>query len=238
MSLSSGISIHDFLMQQKYKKCRTAVQRYAADFFLYIYHVKVSISITYPILKRTGDYIVSLICLLILGPLIIILSLIILLTGGGPVIYSQKRTGYHEKPFNIYKFRSLKHGTYLGTDLIVDKNDNRISRIGRFMRKYKLDEIPNFINVLMGDMSLVGPRPEQEYYIKKIVLKAPDYKKILEVKPGMTSWGQVKYGYASTVEGMIERLQYDLYYMEHRSLLFDLKILFHTVGIVFRGRGI
>jgi lipopolysaccharide/colanic/teichoic acid biosynthesis glycosyltransferase len=238
MSLSSGISKHDFLMQQKYKKCRTAGQRYSADFFLYIYQMKVSGSKTYPILKSTGDYIVSLICLLILSPLIIILSLTILLTGGGPVLYSQKRTGLNDKSFNIYKFRSLKHGTHLGTDLIVDKNDTRISRIGRFMRKYKLDEIPNFINVLSGDMSLVGPRPEQKYYIDKIVLKAPDYRKLLEVKPGMTSWGQVRYGYASTVDGMIERLQYDLYYIEHRSLLFDLKILLHTIGIVFRGRGI
>lgn len=170
--------------------------------------------------------------------MIIAFSAIILLTGGVPVFYSQKRIGKNGKVFNLYKFRSLKHGTDPGTNLIVDKYDVRITRFGRFMRKYKLDEIPNFINVLRGEMSVVGHRPEQEYYIEKIVLSAPDYKKLLGVKPGISSWGQIKYGYASTVEGMIDRLQYDLYYLENRSLMFDLKIILHTIGIVLRGRGI
>jgi lipopolysaccharide/colanic/teichoic acid biosynthesis glycosyltransferase len=192
----------------------------------------------YPILKISGDYAVAFLSLVILSPLILILSIILLISGGGPVIYSQQRTGKNGKQFRIYKFRSLKHGVNISTDLIVHKNDNRITTIGRFMRKYKIDEIPNFINVLLGDMSLVGPRPEQEYYIKKIVTDAPEYRKLLEIKPGITSWGQVKYGYASTVDGMIERLQYDLYYLENRSLLFDLKILIYTAGIVFRGKGI
>ncbi|OFX43051.1 MAG: hypothetical protein A2X03_03060 [Bacteroidetes bacterium GWA2_40_15] len=190
------------------------------------------------ILRTTGDYAVSVLCLIILSPFIIILSLMLLISGGGPVIYSQRRTGKNGKSFNIYKFRSLKRGTHLGVDLIVDKDDPRITRIGRFMRKYKLDEIPNFINVLMGDMSVVGPRPEQEYYIDKIVLKAPEYRKLLEIKPGITSWGQVKFGYASTVDEMIERHKYDLYYLENRSFAFDMKIIFYTIIIVLKGRGI
>ena len=193
---------------------------------------------TYQITKVIFDYAASIFCLVILSPLIIALSAIILLTGGVPVLYSQKRIGKNGKVFNLYKFRSLKHGTDPGINLIVDKCDVRITRFGRIMRKYKLDEIPNFINVLRGEMSVVGPRPEQEYFIEKIVLRAPDYRKLLGVKPGISSWGQIKFGYASTVEGMIERLQYDLYYLENRSLMFDLKIVLHTIGIVLRGRGI
>lgn len=154
------------------------------------------------------------------------------------MIFSQKRTGKNGKPFFIYKLRSLRHAVNEGIDLIADKNDPRITRIGKVMRKFKLDEIPNFFNVLKGEMSVVGPRPEQEYYIEKIVQKAPDYNKLLQVKPGITSWGEVKYGYASSLDQMIERLDYDLYYLEHRSLVFDLKIIIKTVGIVLRGRGI
>jgi lipopolysaccharide/colanic/teichoic acid biosynthesis glycosyltransferase len=192
----------------------------------------------YMITKPICDYVVSIICLIILIPLILVLSAIIFFKGKGPVIYSQKRTGKDGKTFMIYKFRSLKQGTDEGVDLIADKYDRRITRIGRFMRKYKIDEIPNFINVIRGEMSLVGPRPEQEYYIEKIVLEAPEYKQLQKIKPGITSWGQVKYGYASTVDEMIERLPYDLYYLENRSFLFDLKIILHTIRIVLKGRGL
>jgi lipopolysaccharide/colanic/teichoic acid biosynthesis glycosyltransferase len=192
----------------------------------------------YLITKTICDYSVSIICLSILSPLILLLSAFIFITGKGPVIYSQKRTGKDGKPFMIYKFRSLKHGTDEGVDLIADKSDRRITRTGRFIRKYKIDEIPNFINVIRGEMSLVGPRPEQAYYIEKIVLKAPQYKQLQNIKPGITSWGQVKFGYASTVDEMIERLKYDLYYMENRSYLFDLKIILRTIRIVLKGRGI
>lgn len=192
----------------------------------------------YLAIKIILDYAVSIICLIILSPLMAMLALLILVTGGAPVIFSQKRTGKDGKIFCIYKFRSLKHDTDEGINLIADKDDKRISRVGRFMRKYKLDEIPNFINVLKGDMSVVGPRPEQGYFIDKIVLKAPQYRDLQKIKPGITSWGEVKYGYSSTVDEMIERLQYDLYYLENRSLLFDLRIILHTTGIVIKGRGI
>jgi lipopolysaccharide/colanic/teichoic acid biosynthesis glycosyltransferase len=117
-------------------------------------------------------------------------------------------------------------------------NDNRITNIGKFLRKYRLDELPQFYNVIRGDMSLVGPRPEREYYIKQIVAKAPYYNLIHQVRPGITSWGMVKYGYATTVDQMIERLQYDLIYLDNVSLLIDLKILFHTVNTVFTGKGL
>lgn len=190
------------------------------------------------VIKPAIDYIISIVCLVLLSPVILLLALAIKVSDRGPVIYSQKRIGRYGKSFTIYKFRSMHPGSEEGTTLISNKNDNRISKIGRIMRKHKLDEIPNFINVLKGEMSIVGPRPEQQYFIDKIILQAPQYKIIQNIKPGITSWGQVKYGYASTVEKMIERLEYDIHYIENRSLWFDAKIIIHTVAIIFKGEGI
>ena len=190
------------------------------------------------IVKTSIDYFLSIFSIILLLPVIIILALLIKLSGKGPVIYSQERTGRNGKPFNIFKFRSLHPGSEEGIQLLSDKNDKRITSVGRLMRKHKLDEIPNFINVLRGEMSLVGPRPEQQYYVNLIITRVPDYKLLQSIKPGITSWGQVKYGYASTVEEMIERLEYDLYYYEKRSLWFDLKIVFFTLGIIIKGKGI
>ena len=190
------------------------------------------------IIKTVIDYSFASLCLILLLPVMLILSIAIKLSGKGPVIYSQKRTGKFGKSFNIYKFRSMHCGNDEGVPLISDKEDNRITALGRFMRKHKLDELPNFINVLKGEMSLVGPRPEQQYFIDQIVLKAPQYKRLQNIKPGITSWGQVKYGYASNVDEMIERLDYDLFYLENRSIWFDLKIGFYSVGIVINGEGI
>lgn len=190
------------------------------------------------IIKTIFDYTVTLLSLALLIPVIIILSISIKLAGKGPVIYSQKRIGRNGKPFNIYKFRSMHFGNVEGIVLISDRNDKRITSLGRFMRKYKIDEIPNLFNVLKGEMSIVGPRPEQQFYIDQIVQIEPRYIQLSQIKPGITSWGQVKYGYASDVEGMIKRMEYDLFYLENRSLFFDLKIALHTMLIIFNGRGI
>jgi lipopolysaccharide/colanic/teichoic acid biosynthesis glycosyltransferase len=190
------------------------------------------------IIKTIFDYTVTLLSLALLIPVIIILSISIKLAGKGPVIYSQKRIGRNGKPFDIYKFRSMHFGNVEGLVLISDRNDKRITSLGRFMRKYKIDEIPNFFNVLKGEMSIVGPRPEQQFYIDQIVQREPRYVQLRHVKPGITSWGQVKYGYASDVEGMIKRMEYDLYYLENRSLFFDLKIAFYTLALIGKGRGI
>jgi len=191
-----------------------------------------------PVVKTIIDYSVTIVCLILLAPVIITLAVIIKLTGKGPVIYSQDRIGEAGKPFRIYKFRSMYHGTEEGIPLLSGKDDRRISPVGRFMRKHKFDEIPNFFNVLKGEMSIVGPRPEQRFFIEKIVVKAPEYKRLHTIKPGITSWGQVKYGYATNVEEMIERLKYDIYYLENRSLLFDLRIAFHTLWIILKGQGV
>jgi len=190
------------------------------------------------IIRAIFDYTVTLLSLTLLLPVIIILSISIKLTGKGPVIYSQKRIGRNGKPFDIYKFRSMHFRNEEGIALISDRDDKRITSLGRFMRKYKFDEIPNFFNVLKGEMSIVGPRPEQKFYIDQIVQREPRYMQLRQIKPGITSWGQVKYGYASDVEEMIKRMEYDLFYLENRSLFFDLKIALHTITVIVRGRGI
>jgi len=189
-------------------------------------------------IKTIIDYSITILCLILLIPVILILAIAIKISGKGPVIYSQKRIGRFGKSFTIYKFRSMHFGTEEGVPLLSGKKDKRITAVGRFMRKHKFDEIPNFVNVLKGEMSLIGPRPEQQYFIDQIVLKAPQYKLLQNIKSGITSWGQVKYGYASNVEEMLERLEYDLFYLENRSLWFDLKIAIYTIGIIFKGEGI
>jgi lipopolysaccharide/colanic/teichoic acid biosynthesis glycosyltransferase len=187
------------------------------------------------VLRAGLDFFVSVICLILSSPVMIILALLIKFSGDGPVIYKQKRIGRFGKPFIIYKFRSMRTGTEEGIPLLSGPNDKRVTRVGAFMRKYKLDELPNFVNVLKGEMSLVGPRPEQQYFINQILLRAPRYKLLHNIKPGVTSWGQVNYGYASNVDEMLERLKYDLYYQENRSLWFDLKILVYTISVIYKG---
>jgi len=190
------------------------------------------------IIKTVIDYTVTILCLILLIPVILILILAIKISVKGPVIYSQNRIGKDGKTFTIYKFRSMHIGTEEGLPLLSGKQDKRITPVGRFMRKHKLDEIPNFFNVLKGEMSLVGPRPEQQYFIDQIILKKPEYRLLHNIKPGITSWGQVKYGYASNVEEMVKRLEYDIFYLNNRSLWFDLKIVFYTIGIVIKGEGV
>jgi lipopolysaccharide/colanic/teichoic acid biosynthesis glycosyltransferase len=190
------------------------------------------------IIKTIFDYLVTLLFLILLMPVMLILAVSIKLTGNGPVIYSQKRLGRDGKPFMIYKFRSMHCGNNNEVPLLSDRDDKRITSLGRFMRKHKFDEIPNFINVLKGEMSIIGPRPEQEFYIDQIMQIDPRYKQLQVIKPGITSWGQVKYGYATNVKEMISRMEFDLYYLRNRSILFDLKIALNTILIIFRGQGV
>jgi len=190
------------------------------------------------VFKMVIDYLFSVILLLILGPFILLISILIRVSGKGPVIYTQDRIGKDGKPFVIYKFRSMIFEAENGSPMLSGSNEGRVTCLGRFMRKYRIDEIPNFLNVLKGDMSLVGPRPERKYYIDMIVKEEPGYIIIQSVKPGITSWGQVKYGYASSSEEMVKRFEYDRYYLENWSILFDIKIMLLTIGTVLSGKGL
>lgn len=189
------------------------------------------------ILKRAFDIIASLFFLIILSPVYLIISIIIKATTKGPVFYSQERIGLHGKPFTIYKFRSMTHGAEKNGPALSSHNDDRITRFGKFLRKSRLDELPQFLNVLIGSMSVVGPRPERRFFMEQIIQRAPHYTHLQKIKPGITSWGQVKYGYAENVDQMIRRMEYDILYLENISFLLDMRILIYTVLIVFQGRG-
>jgi len=188
--------------------------------------------------KQLLDVILSVFSLVILLPLILFLAVGVKLSSPGPVLYRQQRVGRFGRHFKIYKFRSMFYNAEENGPELSSKHDPRVTRFGQFMRRHRLDEIPNFINVIKGDMALVGPRPEREYFIRKITEQAPHYVHLHKVKPGITSWGQVKYGYAENVGEMIKRLRYDILYIENMSLFVDLKILFYTVITIVRGRGV
>ncbi|HYW96686.1 MAG TPA: sugar transferase, partial [Bacteroidales bacterium] len=189
-------------------------------------------------IKQLLDYFIAGSALLISAPLLLFLAVGVKMSSPGPVFYSHERIGRFGKPFRILKFRSMYVNAEQDGPKLSSKLDNRLTRFGRFMRKYRLDEIPNFINVLRGEMSLVGPRPERKHFIDQITKAAPHYTHLHKVKPGITSWGQVKYGYAENVEQMVKRLRYDILYIENMSLFVDLKILLYTVLTIFRGRGV
>lgn len=188
-------------------------------------------------IKWLMDKIGAFIFLLLFAPLYFVLALMVRFSSPGPIFFSQKRVGLHGRPFDIYKFRTMRTDAEKFGPALSSDNDPRITPVGKFLRKYRLDELPQFYNVLKGDMSLVGPRPERQFFIDQIVDTAPEYLQLQKVKPGITSWGQIKFGYAENVDQMVERLKFDILYIENMSLAMDLKILFYTILIILRGSG-
>ena len=189
------------------------------------------------LVKRLMDITLSFLALLLLSPLMLILAIGVKHSSKGPVFYKQERVGLHGKLFQIIKFRSMYVDAEANGPQLSSTFDSRITPFGKMMRITRMDELPQFYNVLIGEMSLVGPRPERQFYVNQIVKVAPHYKLMQKVKPGITSWGQVKYGYAENIEQMVQRLKYDLVYIENMSLQMDIKILIHTVLIVLQRRG-
>jgi len=187
--------------------------------------------------KRLLDVLFSLIASAGFMPVFIVLAIIIKTTSKGSIIYKQERIGRFGKPFKIYKLRSMYVNAENGTPALSNTNDERITKIGKFLRKTHLDEIPQFYNVIIGDMSLVGPRPERKYYIEQIVKVAPHYTHLHKLRPGITSWGQVKYGYASNVDEMLERLPFDMMYLKNISIYIDFKIMIYTLMVSIKGSG-
>jgi len=189
------------------------------------------------ITKRWFDVIVSLLAVTATSPLLIYVAIRIKLASPGPVFYTQERLGQYGVPFQMLKFRSMYIGAEQNGPMLTRDDDPRITPVGKWIRKYRIDELPQFINVIMGQMSIVGPRAERKFFADQIVQRAPYYKHIFKVKPGITSLGMVKYGYASTVEAMVKRLKYDIIYIENMSIVMDFKIIIYTVLTVLYGRG-
>ncbi|MBD3637424.1 MAG: sugar transferase [Crocinitomicaceae bacterium] len=187
--------------------------------------------------KRIIDVGVSLIAIIMLIPVYITVAILVKSTSKGPIFFKQERIGKHGKKFKIIKFRTMVDNAEKDGPQLSSSNDQRITKIGKFLRKTRLDEFPQFWNVLIGEMSLVGPRPERQYYIDKISEQDPQYLYLHKVRPGITSWGQVKFGYAENVEQMVQRMKYDLLYIRNMSLALDFKIMFYTIAIVFKGAG-
>ena len=189
-------------------------------------------------IKRAFDIVASALGLILLSPLFALIALQVKLSSRGPVFYSQERIGLYGLPFHIYKFRTMvTDAEEAGLPQLTRDDDPRITKIGHWLRKYRLDELPQLWNILRGDMSIVGPRPERPYFIEQIMKEAPYYCLLYKVRPGLTSWGPIRVGYTDTTEKMIERLNCDIVYVENMSLLLDLKILFFTTGVIIKGKG-
>lgn len=190
------------------------------------------------VVKRVFDIVAATVLLVLFSPLMLVTSLLIVLEDGFPVLYRQERVGLNGRLFNVIKFRSMRRDAESdGKPRWATKNDDRVTRVGRVIRKLRIDELPQLFSVLKGDMSMVGPRPERAYFVDQLTKEIPFYAVRHSVKPGVTGWAQVRYHYGASVDDAVQKLQYDLYYVKNHTLLLDLVILFETVGVVVGGKG-
>ena len=189
----------------------------------------------YPDLKRLMDTAGSILGMIIFSPFFLLIGLFIKLTSPGPVLYRQQRAGRHSKVFTLYKFRTMIAASEQNGPVFASNDDGRVTPFGRFLRRFRLDELPQFYNVLINDMSLIGPRPERPFFVKELIRKIPFYAERMAAKPGITGWAQVTYGYSSTLREHQEKLLYDIFYLENLSLALDLLIIIKTIGVLIRG---
>ena len=187
--------------------------------------------------KRCTDFFLSLSMLIILSPFIILTSILIKMDSEGPILFSQERVGQNKIPYDVYKFRSMFTDAEKNGPVWAKTDDNRVTRVGKYIRKWRIDEIPQLWNVMIGEMSFVGPRPEREHFVKELEAIIPYYSQRFTVKPGLTGWAQVSYGYGATVDESIEKLNYDLFYIKNMSIPMDLTVIFRTVKTVLFGEG-
>jgi sugar transferase (PEP-CTERM system associated) len=231
-----GLQVHDAVDFYERMSRKIWVEASRSEWFLYANGFNAS-QAGY-LLKRASDLICSALLFIATAPLAVLIAIAIKLDSRGPVLFRQERVGLHGKPFVIFKFRSMRQDAEnVSGPSWARARDERVTRVGRILRYFRLDEIPQAINVLRGEMSLVGPRPERPYFVDWLAREIPFYNLRHYVKPGITGWAQVMYGYGSSVEDAHQKLQYDLYYAKHRSLRLDLDILLKTVMIVLIGRG-